>query len=78
MQSYVKARIDGDLKAQVEIICKKMGISVSDYIRLSFSKLIQDNALTPNKETQEAILELRNGKGNKTSLDEIMDIFDRA
>ena len=41
MQSYVKARIDGDLKAQVETICKKMGISVSDYIRLSFSKLVQ-------------------------------------
>ncbi len=78
MQTYVKARIDSDLKSQVDIICKKMGISMSDYIRLSFSKLVNDSEAKPNKKTQEAMQELRDGKGTKTSIDDIKAIFDRA
>lgn len=81
MQTYVKARIDSELKSQVEAICKKMGISMSDYIRLSFSRLLQEDEQPthqPNKTTQKAIAELENGKGKRGNVADIMAIFDQA
>lgn len=69
-ETYVRALIDKDLKQQAEIALKKMGVSVSDYIRMAFIRLIDEQAIpfqikVPNETTLEAMKELKEGKGQK-------------
>jgi len=76
MDTYVRARIDSDLKASVEALCSKMGVSVSDYIRLSFYQLLETRALpgvkVPNEETLAAMAEVHSGGGEHGSTDDFM------
>ncbi|MCK0538874.1 type II toxin-antitoxin system RelB/DinJ family antitoxin [Alcanivorax quisquiliarum] len=76
MDTYVRARIDSDLKASVEVLCSKMGISVSDYIRLSFYQLLETRTLpgvkVPNAETQAAMAEVHSGGGERGNADDFM------
>ena len=71
-ESYVRARIDAELKARASEALDEMGLSVSDAIRLMMVRVAEDRRLpfpvaAPNKTTQEAIAELEEGRGRKVA-----------
>ena len=60
----VRARIDPELKAEATSVLSKMGLSVSDAIRMMLVRVAAERALPfevrePNEETREAMLEVR-------------------
>ncbi|MXP15685.1 type II toxin-antitoxin system RelB/DinJ family antitoxin [Altererythrobacter confluentis] len=63
----VRARIDAALKKNATAVLNKMGLSVSDAIRMLLIRVAEEKALPfdvhiPNRETQNAMLEGRDGK----------------
>lgn len=68
----VHARIDLELKTQVEQIFQALGLTSANALRLFYQQVILHRGLPfdvkiPNAETQEAILEAR--KGNLSAFD---------
>ena len=66
--STVRARIDDKLKADVEKILDRVGVSTSDAIALLMRQIVLHKGLPfdvriPNAETQRAMRELDDGKG---------------
>lgn len=60
--ALVQARIDGALKKEASLILAKVGLTVSDAVRLMLIKVVQEKALpfdvwNPNTETRAAMLE---------------------
>jgi DNA-damage-inducible protein J len=77
MNTYIRARIDSELKARVEQSAKDMGVSMSDYLRmalLSFSRDERD-AWRPDKTTQEALKQFDTGKANKATDSDFMELL---
>jgi DNA-damage-inducible protein J len=71
-QNVVRARIDTDLKNEASAVLSKMGLSVSDAIRMMLVRVATEQKLpfdvkVPNLETQAAIREARAGKGMRFS-----------
>ena len=71
----VQARINPQLKKQVEGVLKEIGLSTSDAIRVFLQQCVNSGGLPfqpvarqPNAETIEAIDEARTGKAEKTNL----------
>jgi DNA-damage-inducible protein J len=71
----VQARINPQLKKQVEEILKEIGLSTSDAIRVFLQQCVNSGGLPfqpvvrqPNAETIEAINEAQTGKAEKTNL----------
>ena len=68
--TVVRARIDGHVKEEATSVLDKMGLSVSDAIRMLLIRVAKEKALPfevriPNAETVAAIEEARQGKGKK-------------
>jgi DNA-damage-inducible protein J len=68
--TVVRARIDVDVKTQATEILDKMGLSVSDAIRMLMIRIAREKALPfvvriPNAETAAARADLEAGKGKK-------------
>jgi DNA-damage-inducible protein J len=68
--TVVRARIDGHVKEEATSVLDKMGLSVSDAIRMLLIRVAREKALPfevriPNAETVAAMEEARQGKGNK-------------
>ncbi|MGL4209657.1 MAG: type II toxin-antitoxin system RelB/DinJ family antitoxin [Candidatus Adiutrix sp.] len=68
--TYVRARIDAKTKERATHALADMGISVSDAIRLLLIRVADERCLpfemkVPNKETQEAMAELKSGGGTE-------------
>ncbi|SFU99105.1 DNA-damage-inducible protein J [Methylobacterium sp. 174MFSha1.1] len=73
--TYVRARIDADVKERAVEALDAMGLSVSDAIRLLMLRIADErrlpfdaeipNAKAPNAETREAIAELEEGRGTR-------------
>ena len=66
--TVVRARIDEKVKAEATSVLARMGLTVSDAIRLLLVRVAADKALpfevkVPNAETLAAIEELERGKG---------------
>ncbi|HEX3661350.1 MAG TPA: type II toxin-antitoxin system RelB/DinJ family antitoxin [Acidobacteriaceae bacterium] len=66
--TYVRARIDVRTKERAAGALEKMGLSVSDAIRLLMLRIAEERRLpfevrTPNAATRKAITELESGKG---------------
>lgn len=77
MDTYIRARIDTELKERIERSAKDMGISMSDYLRmalLSFSRDERD-AWRPDKTTKEALKQFDDGKANKATDSDFMDML---
>ena len=78
-QDVVRARIDSDLKNEASAVLAKMGLSVSDAIRMMLVRVAAEQALpfdvkVPNLETQAAMREAQLGKGKRsTSVAALMD-----
>jgi len=66
----VRARISADLKQEATEVLDKMGLSVSDAIRMMLVRVAAERALpfdvkVPNQVTQAAMDEARAGKGKR-------------
>ncbi|MCF6766931.1 type II toxin-antitoxin system RelB/DinJ family antitoxin [Thiotrichales bacterium 19S11-10] len=77
--TYVKARIDSDIKERASEALQAMGLSISDAIRLLMLRIADEHRLpfevkAPNATTLKAMKELEEGKGKKfKSIDALMD-----
>jgi len=63
----VRARIDGQVKAEAEAVLASIGLTVSDAFRMMMMRIAKDKALpleplVPNKETVEAMKAARRGE----------------
>ncbi len=62
--AFVRARIDEDVKAEAEAVLNYFGLTVSDAVRMTLTRIAHDKALplelkVPNAETQAAMAESR-------------------
>jgi DNA-damage-inducible protein J len=75
----VRARISADLKQEATEVLGKMGLSVSDAIRMMLVRVAAERALpfdvkVPNQVTQAAMDEARAGKGKRFErVDDLMN-----
>jgi DNA-damage-inducible protein J len=70
--TVVRARIDGLVKEEATYVLNKMGLSVSDAIRMLMIRIAREKTLPfdvriPNEETREAMQELETGDGKTFS-----------
>ena len=76
--TYVRARIDHDTKERATEALEKMGLSVSDAIRLLMLRIADEHRMpfeikVPNSTTRNAIAELERGKGERfTTVDSLV------
>ena len=76
--TVVRARIDGLVKAEATQVLDKMGLSVSDAIRMLMIRIAREKALPfdvriPNEETRAAMQELEKGGG--TTFNTVADLM---
>ena len=76
--TFVRARIDEQVKERAAKVLADMGLSVSDAIRLLLVRVAVEKALpfeikVPNAETRAAIAELEHGEG--ASFDTVADLI---
>ena len=77
--TFVRARINSDVKARATEALQAMGLSVSDAIRLLLMRVADEKRLpfaiqVPNATTANAMKELEAGKGKRFGSDE--DLFE--
>jgi DNA-damage-inducible protein J len=70
VDNYVRARIDTGTKDRATSALEKMGLSVSDAIRMLLFRVAEERRLpfevkVPNAATRKAMAELEAGKGKK-------------
>lgn len=75
--AVVRARIDEKTKKQAARILGRMGLTVSDAMRITLKRIARekqfDVPFLPNKETIEALVELDRGGGKSfATVDELM------
>ncbi|MGJ8526790.1 Antitoxin DinJ [Halomonadaceae bacterium LMG 33818] len=68
--SIVRARISSDTKERAMEALDKMGLTVSDLIRMTFLRVAEEGRIpfeveVPNKTTQAAMKRLEEGKGER-------------
>lgn len=68
--ALVQARIDEAVKKEATTVLAKMGLTVSDAVRLMLTKVAREHTLpfdvrTPNAKTKAAMRELESGKGKR-------------
>lgn len=68
--AIVRARIPADMKDKAIAALDRMGLSVSDLIRLTFLRVAEEGRLpfdvaVPNRTTRKAMKELEAGKGKR-------------
>ena len=66
--AIVRARIPAEMKDRAVDTLNRMGLSISDVIRLTLLRIAEEGRLPfdieiPNKTTRRAIMELEEGKG---------------
>ncbi|MEN9755331.1 MAG: hypothetical protein RLZ07_1713 [Pseudomonadota bacterium] len=62
--AFVRARIDGQVKEEAEEVLNYFGLTVSDAVRMTLTRIARDKALPlelkiPNAETQAAMAQSR-------------------
>ena len=62
--AFVRARVDEKLKDDATAILDEIGLTVSDVVRMTLTRIVKDKALpfeltTPNAETRAAMAESR-------------------
>ena len=77
--TFVRARIDTDLKNEAAAVLSEMGLTVSDVVRIALTKIAKEKNLpfdfkVPNSKTITALHEAEAGEGIKSfnSIDELM------
>lgn len=79
--AFVRARIDETLKNEAAAVLAEMGLTVSDLVRITLTKVAKEKALPfdmrlPNQITAQSIAASEAGKGVKKAKDE-EDLFDQ-
>jgi len=69
--NVVRARIETSVKKDAEGILKRLGVTHSTFINMSYRAVVENVGIPfpvsiPNKETQKAVLEGRSRKGTGT------------
>lgn len=69
-ETYVRARIDSAIKEEATSALKAMGLSMSDFIRISLTRVAHDKAIpfdirVPNAITRAAMIEARQIVANR-------------
>ena len=77
LNSTVRARVDGELKEEVEAILSEIGLSTSQAItlflkRIKYEKGIPFELKVPNATTLQALEEAKNNDGETVSLNEFL------
>ncbi len=84
--AFVRARIDENLKNDAAIILAEMGLTISDIVRMTLTRVVKDNALpfdltVPNAKTQAAMREsramMKAKKARFTNGEELIDALDK-
>ncbi|CAA6803811.1 MAG: DNA-damage-inducible protein J [uncultured Sulfurovum sp.] len=77
LDSTVRARVDGELKEEVEAILSEIGLSTSQAItlflkRIKYEKGIPFELKVPNATTLQAMEEAKNNDGETVNLNEFL------
>jgi len=77
LNSTVRARVDSNLKSEVEVILKKIGLNTSQAINIFLNSVKNNNGIPfelkiPNEITVNAIKEADRGDGDTVSFDEFL------
>lgn len=79
-QSNISLRIDENLKKQFDLLCDKLGLSMSTAINIFVKTVVREQRIpfeislnTPNKELQKAIEDVENGVGLSEKFDNVDD-----
>ncbi len=79
-QSNISLRIDENLKKQFDLLCDKLGLSMSTAINIFVKTVVREQRIpfeislnTPNKELQKAIEDVENGVGLSKKFDNVDD-----
>lgn len=77
-QSNISLRIDENLKKQFDLLCDKLGLSMSTAINIFVKTVVREQRIpfeislnTPNKELQKAIEDVENGVGLSKKFDNV-------
>ena len=74
--TVVRARVNEEVKEQAAAVLAAMGLTVSDLLRMTLTKVANEKALpfdpSPNAETVKAMRELDSGKGTRYASPEAM------
>jgi DNA-damage-inducible protein J len=78
---FIRARIEPDLKHNVEKILKKLGLTQTDAINIFYRQVLMYEGLPfevkiPNKQTKKAIEDIQKGK-NLNHAKTVDDLFDQ-
>ena len=77
--TFVRARVDEDLKNEAAAVLAEMGLTVSDVVRIALTKIAREKALPfdmriPNAQTLETLAEAERGE-NLHAADDADDLF---
>ena len=79
-QSNISLRIGENLKKQFDLLCDKLGLSMSTAINIFVKTVVREQRIpfeislnTPNKELQKAIEDVENGVGLSKKFDNVDD-----
>ena len=84
--AFVRARIDETVRDEAAAVLAQMGLTVSDVVRMTLTRVAKDRALpfdlkVPNARTRAAMIEARviakSGKGRFASADELFNALDK-
>ena len=69
--AVIRARVNREVKEKAAAVLAAMGLTISDMMRMTLIKVVQEKALpfdpSPNEETIAAMRELDDGKGKRFS-----------
>ncbi|AUW60602.1 type II toxin-antitoxin system antitoxin, RelB/DinJ family (plasmid) [Sphingobium sp. SCG-1] len=80
--AFVRARIDEAVRDEAAAVLAELGLTVSDVVRMTLTRVARDHALpfelkVPNAETRAAIEESRAlMKGRRARFTDAQDVFD--
>lgn len=84
--AFVRTRIDGSLKDEAAVVLAEMGLTVSDVVRMTLTRIAKDKALPfelkiPNAETRAAMEETRvmakTGRARFSGAEDVFDALDQ-
>lgn len=66
-KAFIRARIDEDIKNEAAAVLEQMGLTVSDVVRITLTRVAHEKALpfdlqVPNKTTEETLVKSERGE----------------
>lgn len=69
-KTYIRTRIDRQVKEEAALVLKSMDLSIADFIRIALTRVARDKAIpfdirVPNAKTRAAMIEARQNIANR-------------